>query len=139
MLKTTLSSLVLGITMISSSVYAGDDHDHHHEEERIAHYEFEKPTTKLEAVELFNSTKSKIGMTLESKKLSVSELESVHEQSYALEASIDALREMKAFPESLIDDTDEAVQALHYASEKHEADITREWFDKLEVVGKKLN
>lgn len=107
-------------------------------EERVRHYEAAKPGSVTAAIALFHDSHKHIAEVLEADSLTTQQLEAVHEQSYGLEAAVDALREMQAFPETLIDDTDEAVQALHYASEKHEANVTREWFDKLTQLSSKL-
>ena len=140
MLSLFAVGLMLSFTMQAS---AGGDDDHHHEhhdhdehddEERITHYAFEAPKSRQAALELFSSSQAEIAKVLESERLDSTQLEAIHEQSYGLEAAVDALRGLKLYPEEVIDNTDEAVQALHYASENHEESVTREWFAKLQAA-----
>ncbi|MCB1782546.1 MAG: cupredoxin domain-containing protein [Alphaproteobacteria bacterium] len=63
--------------------------------------------------------------------LGEAKLEEIHKDSYALEAATDFLRSEGSTDAALVDSLDEAVQALHYASENVEAEQTKEWFGKL--------
>ena len=66
------------------------------------------------------------------------ELEEIHEISYTLEAAIDKIRAEKAAEEAKVDALDEAIQAIHFASEKQEEAKTREWFAKLEPAAAEI-
>ena len=68
---------------------------------------------------------------LKSETLTDSQLEQIHEISYTLENGIDKLIADKAAPQAQLDAVDEAVQAIHHASENHEEAIVREWSEKL--------
>ena len=107
-------------------------HTHEELQERVQHYASEKPENTEKANELMQQAKQKIAALLEQEQLTNIQLEAIHEQSYALESAVDAMREYKSYSEPLIDDVDEAVQALHYSSENHDPVITREWFLKLQ-------
>lgn len=101
-------------------------------EERIQHYAVEKPASSAEAITLMTTKVVAIKTVLEKKALDDADLEAIHEITYSLEAAVDALREGAKDKEEALDLVDEAVQALHYASENHEVEKTREWFAKLE-------
>lgn len=107
--------------------------------ERIEHYAAERPASAEAATALYKMSKARIAAVLDKKELSDSDLEAIHEQSYSLEAAVDAFRATNAYPPATIDTIDEAVQALHYASEHHETARTREWFARLEQASQTLN
>ena len=109
------------------------DHDHGHEEE-IQHYTAEDVKTIAEAHVVLESKKQEIQEILEDKNLSVAALEEIHQISYTLEAATDRLIQDKAHAENMLAELDEAVQAIHYASEKHEAESVREWFTTLQAI-----
>ena len=62
------------------------------------------------------------------------DLETIHEKTYAMEAAVDKFRADKAYDEAKINVLDEAVQALHYASENQELPKTHEWFLKAKTA-----
>ncbi len=101
-------------------------------EERIEHYagtEFKNPE---EAQMALNEKISDIAAILDAQAdIDGTSMEKIHEISYTLENAIDFIR-AEHQEDVTLNHIDEAVQALHYASEKHEADKTREWFAKLQ-------
>ena len=98
--------------------------------QRVSHYAFEKPHSHEAALTLLKDKTKETGKIMKKDSLSDSDLERVHEISYALEAAIDKIRETEATPG--IDALDETIQALHYASENHDEAKTRAWFAQLE-------
>ncbi len=103
-------------------------------EEPVQHYEAVIETKEA----AFEALKAKTAIIAEILKkegeLEFTDMESVHEITYTLEASIDKLRAENAADTAKIDALDEAVQALHYASENQEEAKSREWFAKLEPI-----
>lgn len=111
-----------------------EEQESEEEGERVQHYEAPTPETDESAQSLLNQKIGEIGMILAKPSLADSDLEKIHEYSYSLEAGVDKLREDHAYPNTLLDPIDEAVQALHYASENHEEAETRQWFEKLKTA-----
>ena len=115
------------------------DHDHDHDDDRVMHYEIQKPKDTADASNILQERTSKIAAVIAKAKLDNNDLEKIHEHTYSLEAAVDKLRAEGAFKtEDSIDNLDEAVQALHYASENHEEATSREWFDRLKTALAKL-
>ena len=102
--------------------------------ERTQHYEAGEIADAKAALQTLKDEQAKIATILEAEKLEVAQLESIHQISYTLEAAIDKMIAEKAGPQDALEAVDEAVQAIHYASEKHEANKTRSWFPKLEAA-----
>lgn len=124
-----LSALLLSV--YASPVLSAQEQGAAHEE-RIQHYPAEKPVGKKQAQELIVRKEQAIEALLKSKKLTGANLESIHEMTYSLEAAVDELRKHEiAAEKDAIDSLDEAVQALHYASENHKEAEVRSWFAKL--------
>ena len=102
------------------------------QEARDAHYKASIAT----ADEAFKALDEKVaeinGILKNENELEFLELESIHEISYTLEAAVDKLRDEKAADVAKLDVLDEAVQALHFASEEQQEAQTRAWFAKLE-------
>lgn len=113
---------------ISYQAIAEDDHDHEH----VEHYEGQEFKNADDALATLNEKNGEIAEILKADKLTGSQFEKIHEISYTLEDAVDALKEKKAGAESKLDTIDEAVQALHHASENHEEAKVREWFAKLD-------
>lgn len=130
-MKHLYAGFAIALLALSGPALAHDDHDG---EERISHYEAPRPGTQAEAFALLKTKTGEIGAALEKKPLDGNALESIHERTYALEHAVDRLREdaKNDAQEKAVDTLDEAVQALHYASENHEEAVTREWFARLE-------
>ena len=130
------SAIVALIGGFSVSALAEDDHDHDHDhdEARVEHYAGEEIATAEDAVKTLKDENSEIAGILKSEKLEGSQLEKIHEISYTLENAIDKLIADKAAPQSQLDAVDEAVQAVHHASENHEEAKVREWYAKLETA-----
>ncbi|MDG1286143.1 MAG: hypothetical protein P8P30_01105 [Rickettsiales bacterium] len=112
--------------------------EHASTETRLQHYEGEVVATTEMAKALLNKKIMRIGKIIAKPKLEGADLESIHEHSYSLETAIDKIRADKGAEEKIIDAADEAIQALHYASENHEEAVTREWFGKLVTASGKL-
>ena len=104
-------------------------------EERVEHYQAEKLETVNEAFKALDEKVAEIAtIVAQDNELDITELEDIHEASYTLEAAVDKIREEKAADVAQIDALDEAVQALHFASENQEEGKTREWFAKLKTT-----
>lgn len=102
------------------------------QEARDAHYKASIATAD-EAFKAIDEKVAEISGILENEnELEFLELESIHEISYTLEAAVDRLRDEKAADVAKLDVLDEAVQALHFASEEQQEAETRAWFAKLE-------
>lgn len=129
-------ALLVGMALAQPGWAEEDGHDHEHEA-RVAHYIGEEVTTIPAALESLSHRSEEISALTESEVLTDANFESIHEMSYSLETAVDYLREHSdASKEGLIDSLDEAVQAIHYASEKHEEEKTREWAGKLAAAVK---
>lgn len=102
-----------------------------HHEERVDHYEGHTISTKEGALQALAEGQEKIKGFLAKDELDVTEMEDIHELSYTLEAAVDKLIALKSFSEAELSALDEAVQAVHYASENHEEEKLREWSEKL--------
>ncbi|MGH1378444.1 MAG: DUF6746 family protein [Alphaproteobacteria bacterium] len=101
------------------------------QEARDAHYKASIATSD-QAFKALEEKVSEISEILKNEgELEFLELESIHEISYTLEAAVDRLRDEKAADIAKLDILDEAVQAIHFASEKQKEAQTREWFAKL--------
>lgn len=142
MKKLLMSIAVIGLVGGFTPVFAEDDHDHDHDhehEERVDHYEAEDIKTPEEAKKTLDEKNAEIAKILEAEKLSGSDLEKIHEISYSLEDAIDKLIAEKAGAPAQLEAIDEAIQAVHYASENHEEAKVREWFAKLEPAAGNIN
>ena len=103
-------------------------------ETKTEHYEGAKFEPVEDAFKGLNEHTAQIGEILKKDgELEFLELEEIHEISYALEAAIDKIRAEKAVDATKSDTTDEAIQALHFASEKQKETETRAWFVKLQT------
>lgn len=111
---------------------------HDDEAERVEHYHVEAPATTQAAKKLLSDKIAAVSTILSQEKLDDAALETVHKESYSLEAAVDALRTDKAIEEAALDSVDEAVQALHYASENHEEAKVRTWFSTLQDAAGKI-
>lgn len=99
---------------------------------REEHYHVEIPATKEASTTLLSEKIGEISTILKAnKELDPVTFEEIHEISYSLEAAVDGIKAADG-ASSELDTLDEAVQALHYASESQEEAKTREWFAKLE-------
>ncbi|MGH1456229.1 MAG: DUF6746 family protein [Alphaproteobacteria bacterium] len=103
------------------------------EEPRTDHYKGAVVETSEQALGLLNEKIDEIGAVLKNEgELEFTELEHIHELSYSLETGIDFIIAEKTAVSAQTDAVDEAVQAIHYASENGEEAKTREWFVKLQ-------
>ena len=104
------------------------------QEQRVEHYEAHIGTAD-EAFKALDDKVAEIVVILKNQgEMEFVELEKIHEISYTLEAAIDKLRSSQAVAIDKVDVLDEAIQAIHFSSEKHEEAKTREWFAKLKVA-----
>ena len=107
-------------------------------EEPVQHYEA-TIETKEAALEALKAETAKIAEILKKEgELEFTDMESVHEITYTLEASVDKLRAENVVDTTKLDTLDEAVQALHYASENQEEAKSREWFAKLKPAATEI-
>lgn len=133
-MKQLLTGIALAALCFSTPAFA---HDHEHEdEERISHYAVEAPETRDAAIAVLTGKTAEIGTLLQKAPLDSNDLEAIHERTYALESAVDKLVEdaVTDIQKASLEATDEAVQALHHASEDHEEARTRESFGKLETA-----
>ena len=131
--------IILLVTLLPFYAHANAD-ENLGSEERVDHYEAHQPKNKAEALSSLKDRTATVGQILKSEALTDSDLERVHEVSYDLEAAVDYLRTHQGdAQEEVLDSLDEAVQAIHYASENHEEEKTREWFLALEKSTDEVN
>ena len=127
----TISMLSAGVSSYAMAETAVDTKAMS-QEARDAHYKASIATAD-EAFKAIDEKVAEINGILENEgELEFLELESIHEISYTLEAAVDKLRDEKAADVAKLDVLDEAVQAIHFASEEQQEAQTREWFSKLE-------
>lgn len=130
MKKLLLASMAVVLTgAIVAPAIAEEDHD----EARVEHYQGHAIATPEEALKTLQDENVEISAILKVEKLTGLQFEKIHEISYTLENAIDKLIAEKAAPQDQLDAVDEAVQAVHHASENHEEEKVREWFAKLET------
>lgn len=132
---------LLGAILISTAspmALAGPEHADLHED-RPEHYLVEIPETEQQALALLEEKLDELQPIMARESLSDNDLEAIHEISYSLEASVDRLRkEIPEAHEAALDRLDEAVQAIHYASESHDVNETRKWFAVLEPAAQEV-
>lgn len=126
-----MKKLLLATALIMAAGMSSPADVYADEEVRVEHYEGEAIKNSAEAMDKFEVHNAEIATLLEKETLDDSDLEKIHEISYTLEAAIDKIREEGKAEEALVDEADEAIQAVHFASEKHEEATIREWFPKL--------
>ncbi|MGE0754032.1 MAG: DUF6746 family protein [Alphaproteobacteria bacterium] len=108
-------------------------------EERVEHYAAKEIASKEEALKLLVEDRDKIEKLMAPETLNTTHMEAVHEITYTLEACVEMLMKEKTTSKTALEDLDEAVQALHYASEKHSEAETREWFKAFNTALTKIN
>ncbi len=132
--------MVLGVSVFTFGLNVpvmAEDHGHAHEDaqESTEHYQGDKIETAAQGLEVLKTKVAAIADILKKEgELEFLELEEIHELSYSLENGIDFIVSEKAAAEAQTDAVDEAVQAIHYASENGEEVKTREWFEKLQTA-----
>ncbi len=105
------------------------------DDEIVMHYEGADFETADQARTALDENATKIESIIAQGELNDSALEQVHEISYTLEKAADKIRAEKTYAsEEAMDYVEEAIQALHHASENHKADITLEWAGRLKVA-----
>lgn len=109
------------------------------EEARVEHYEAQTIETGEQAMQALEENNAKIAEILKAEELEPRDMEDIHEISYTLEAAVNRLIAEKAGAPEQLEALDEAIQAVHYASENHEEAKLREWFAKLEPAAGNLN
>lgn len=95
--------------------------------ERPAHYAAKKIDTPMSAIAFLQASDEALGLILKADTLSDTNFEAIHERSYTMEAAVDKLVDEKIGSSDVLSVLNEAVQAIHYASEKHEEAKLREW------------
>lgn len=109
-------------------------------EARVEHYKHTAFKSNEEASASLDKALSEIGVLLgKDGGVGFVELESVHEQSYTLESVVDHYRAGKAYDAAKLDTLDEAVQAIHFASENQELTKTQDWYLKLKAAVEALS
>lgn len=129
-----ISVVALG-AMQPVSVYAEEAAKHvaHDQDEGTEHYKAVEVTSADHAKTVLDEKTAVIGKVLETDgELEFLQLEEIHEVTYSLEAAIDKIRDEKAMDMAKVDSIDEAIQAIHFASENQEEAVVREWFPKLQ-------
>lgn len=137
-MKTFLLALTLFLS--TTGIALADEHGHADEhEERIQHYAAESAETTEDALKLLHTKVAATKAVIDNGDLDDSDMEAIHEISYSLEAAVDTLRDSQQDEQiELIDALDEAVQAIHYASENHDVPKIKEWFTKLTTATKEV-
>lgn len=123
-----LSIIAAAFIMLSAPAFAHDG---------TPHYVGQKVADSKQAVKSLNSHIAQAQVIFRKSKLADQDLEKIHEISYSLETASDKLAEEHP-KNSTIDAVAEAVQALHYSSEKHKEKETRQWFSALQKANKDL-
>ncbi len=103
-------------------------------QKRVEHYSV-TIETKTAAFKALDEKIPAIADILKNKDiLEFSEFEAIHKITYTLEAAVDKLRIENAVAANKLDAIDEAVQAIHFSSEKKKEAIVREWFEKINIA-----
>jgi hypothetical protein len=87
-----------------------------HAEERVQHYEAQKPANVEQALKLLTERGN-----IAEQALKKNQLEAIHEQSYTLEAAGDTLYAHMQAQQKSVDAINEAIQEIHALSEKGDA------------------
>lgn len=139
-MKSLFASLALcSVALFGGTALACEEHAQLEQEvaqERVAHYEAEAPKSEVAALALLQNTTDEVAAVLaKNAKLNDSTLEAIHEKSYALEAAVEKLRELKtdSSQKAALINAEEAVQKLHHASEDHKEAEVRASFAALET------
>ncbi len=125
-LNTLTGVACIGMALGFSSISLANDAKHDRVEEvkkeamevRDDHYHVEPPKTAEAANALLKETLAKVEAAYDK-----GQYEELHKASYALEASVDAFRALHAHQANLVDELDESVQTIHYASEQEDAEV----------------
>ncbi len=132
-LRSILGAACITATVAFPTFSLAEDHSvseefkHEAMEKRDDHYHVDAPATTGAAHALLKDALAK-----EQEAFKAGQLEEMHKASYALEAAVDALREQKAHESILIDNLDEAVQIIHYASEQENKEVLASGMPTLE-------
>jgi hypothetical protein len=119
-----LAAFIAGFLISAQFSYA--------ESMRVDHYEAKAYATSQDALNsLKDNAKTISRLTKVAGEIDVVVLEGIHEISYSLEAAIDKIRVDESLNEKAVNAIDEAVQAIHFASEKHKSPAVKEWSEKL--------
>lgn len=121
-----IRSLILAIVLLTASLPA-------QAEERIQHYAVETPKNSVAALTMITEKIAAIE-TFEKQ----GKLESIHEQSYYLEAAVNVLRQNNYTPADALDALDEAVQTIHYDSENGKAKEVKAVLPKLKEAAQRV-
>lgn len=148
-MKTPLITLLSALAVAAATPAYADNHDHeerhhadeqHHDDERPEHYEAEKMGSVKDALAKLEEKAEYLTPIFAKEEITVEDLEHTHEVTYTMEAAVDKLRATANDAQGdALDAVDEAVQALHYASEKREEAKAREWFAAYQESLKGLN
>lgn len=135
-MKKSLFVALAGITLLQVPVTAFAQNDAALDSpERVEHYAAVQPQNETEALVQLAEKTNAVAAIMANDELTDSDLEAIHEVTYSLETAVDKLRETQTeASEAKLDAVDEAVQALHYASENHEMAKTKLWFTKLQAA-----
>lgn len=132
-MKTILTAFaILALAGGAASPVWAEDAGHAQGEERVDHYKGEAMETVDKAVKSLHENIAKISALMAAEDFGAVEMEDIHEISYTLETAIDELIKEKAGTPERLGSIDEAVQAVHYASENQEEEELRTWFAKLQ-------
>ncbi len=132
-MKTIISLLIIALTL--PTIGLAQDHNHQINKkfekeamtERGDHYHVKPPKTAELTFDLLKES-----LKNAQNYYKASEFEALHKVSYSLEASVDSLRSLKIHDENLLDELDEIVQIIHYASEKRDEKVLNERMPILE-------
>ncbi|MCB1650498.1 MAG: cupredoxin domain-containing protein [Alphaproteobacteria bacterium] len=99
--------------------------------EPVHHYEGHFVASSEDALRYLDDYSGQIGVISDKKTLAAGDLERIHELTYTLENAVDYLSAHKAAAQEKLDAVDEAIQAVHHASENHKEAEVRAWIEPL--------
>ncbi len=107
-IRSLIATAALGLSALAATA----------DEDDVQHYAIEPSETLEQALTNFTEYNAKVRDVLEREDLSVADMEEIHEYTYTIEAALAKINEeFGALPETL--------EALHLASEAHDADEVR--------------
>ncbi len=128
MRTTWMMALVFGgLLAVSVPAFAEEaaDKAEQKKEAAVQHYAAPEIADKQSALyQLKQAEGAIVGLIYQKEELGAGDMEKIHEHSYTLEAVVEYLRDVaqgSGAHIAAVDELDEQVQAVHYASENHDA------------------
>jgi len=113
-MKIVFTLAIITFAMANISYASGDGGDDGGDE-RISHYEVEAPKTTKEALVLLEKKITEVEEAAKS-----TDLHTIHEQSYHLEAAVETLEDRVKKLKAALEDLEEVIEVVHEASEDDE-------------------